>query len=140
MRRNTGRHPPAAAMLEGMEYAGVEYVTTSEACGRLAPDVGPETLRNWYAPRGGSAPRVRLLRNYAGRPVRVGREYLVAWPDVVEAEHTARTAAGGRPRGGSVRDLRDLAVDVDEHPGGQDAALRSQRPAARSGRDIAVGL
>jgi hypothetical protein len=79
--------------------AGVEWVTTSEAVERLAPDVGPETLRNWYAPRGGRPSVVRLLRGADGRPLRVRRQYVLCWAEVVEAEHAARTtAAGGRPR------------------------------------------
>ncbi len=82
-----------------MIVTGLEYVTTGEACERLAPDVTTETLRNWYAPRGGRPPSVRLLRDPDGRPVRLGREYLVCWPDVVEAELTARLEPGGRPRG-----------------------------------------
>ncbi len=76
----------------------VEYVTTGTACARLAPDVTAETLRNWYAPRGGRAPLVRLLRDPDGQPVRLGREYLVCWPDVVEAELATRLEPGGRPR------------------------------------------
>lgn len=83
---------------------GVEWVTTGEACRRLAPDVTFETLRNWYAPRDRSTPRIRLLRDPAGRPARCNRQYLVAWPEVVEAEVVARTAAGevgGRPRAGT---------------------------------------
>jgi hypothetical protein len=68
--------------------AGVEWIPTGEACQRL--DLGPDTLRNWYAPRGGARPRVRLLLDVDGYPVRVDRQYLVAWPDVVEAEHATR--------------------------------------------------
>jgi hypothetical protein len=77
---------------------GTDWVSTGEACERLAPDVGPETLRNWYAPRGGQPARVRVLRDERGVPVRIGREYVVAWADVVEAEHAGRTAPQGRPR------------------------------------------
>lgn len=77
---------------------GVEWITTGEACERLAPDVGPETLRNWYAPRDGRPPTVRVLRDPDGRPVRLRRQLLVCWADVVEAEHTARTQPAGRPR------------------------------------------
>lgn len=83
--------------------AGTEWVPTAEVCERLGPDVGPETLRNWYAPRGGARPVVRVLRGPAGRAVRggrTGREYLLAWDDVVEAEHRYRSAAAGRPRRG----------------------------------------
>lgn len=76
---------------------GLEYVSTGQACERLAPDVRPETLRNWYAPRAG-APRVRVLRDPSGRPVRLRRQLLVCWPDVVEAEHATRARAR-RPRG-----------------------------------------
>lgn len=76
---------------------GLEWVPTGEACERLAPDVRPDTLRNWYAPRTGK-PRVRLLRDTTGRPVRLRRQLLVCWPDVVEAEHAARTHPAGRPR------------------------------------------
>lgn len=79
---------------------GAEWVTTGEACARLAPDVHPDTLRNWYAPRGGRAPVVRLLRDPDGVPVRVRRQFLVRWADVVEAEHAARTRPAGRPRTG----------------------------------------
>jgi hypothetical protein len=81
---------------------GLEWVTTGEACERLSPDVGPETLRNWYAPRAGE-PRVRLLRAPGGKPVRQDRQYLICWPDCVEAEHAARVEAAGRPRHNSVR-------------------------------------
>lgn len=77
---------------------GVEWITTRDACRRLAPDVRPNTLRNWYAPRDASTPRVRLLRDPTGRPVRWRRQYLVAWEDVVEAEHATRSNPAGRPR------------------------------------------
>lgn len=76
---------------------GLEYVTTGQACARLAPDVGRETLRNWYAPRKGP-PRVRVLRDLDGRPVKLNGEVVVCWPDVVEAEHATRQRAR-RPRG-----------------------------------------
>lgn len=76
--------------------AGVEYVTTVEACDRL--DIAADTLRKWYAPQHGQ-PRVRLLRDPDGRPVRHGRHLLVAWPDTVEAEYATRTHPR-RPRSG----------------------------------------
>lgn len=72
---------------------GLEWVSTSEACQRLAPDVQPGTLRNWRR-----AGLVRLLRDTAGRPVRLRRQLMVCWTDVVEAEHAARSSAAGRPR------------------------------------------
>ena len=76
----------------------MEWVTTREACRRLAPDVGPDTLRNWYAPRTGT-PRVRVLRHPGtGRPLRLRRQLLVCWPEVVEQEYAARTEPAGRPR------------------------------------------
>lgn len=84
---------------------GVEYVTPSEACERLAPDVKPETLRNWYAPRRGRARRVHRLLTPAGQPVRVpsgrpgAREILLPWAQVVQAERETRLSPhGGRPR------------------------------------------
>lgn len=89
-----GRLPSDKVIIDG-----VEWIPTGEACERLAPDVGPETLRNWYAPRDGRAATVRVLRDPDGRPVRLRRQLLVCWPDVVEAEHAARTQAAGRPRG-----------------------------------------
>lgn len=79
-----------------MVIDGVEWITTREACERLAPDVTPTTLRHWY--RDGRPPPVRLLRDPSGRPVRLRRQLLVCWPDVVEAEHATRTAGAGRPR------------------------------------------
>lgn len=82
-----------------MVLDGLEWVTTGEACERLAPDVGPDTLRNWWR-----AGRVRLLRGASGRPVRLYRQFLVCWADVVEAEHTARTEPAGRPRTANVRE------------------------------------
>lgn len=77
-----------------------EWVTTSEACQRLAPDVHPETLRNWYAPRNGRPATVRALRKPAapGSGPGRGHEYVVNWPDVVEAERAGRVTARGRPR------------------------------------------
>jgi len=77
---------------------GVEYVTTSEACERLAPDVTPETMRNWYAPRGQARPLLQVARDRQGVPLRLGGQYVFAWADVVEAEYQARTAGAGRPR------------------------------------------
>lgn len=82
-----------------MVVDGLEWVTTGEACARLAPDVRPNTLRNWYAPRTG-APTVRVLRDTTGRPVRLRRQLLLCWADVVEAEHAARGYYAGRPRAG----------------------------------------
>lgn len=79
---------------------GIEFLRTSEVCQRLAPDVGPETLRNWYAPRGRAQQRLKPVCDPDGRPVRLDGEYLFAWPEVVEAEHAARTARTGRRRGG----------------------------------------
>lgn len=73
---------------------GLEYVSTGVACERL--DVHPDTLRNWYAPRTGT-PRVRVLRDPTGRPVRNHRQLMLCWADVVEAEHLTRTTAR-RPR------------------------------------------
>lgn len=81
-----------------LTYAGHEWITTSEACERLAPDVGHETLRNWYAPRNGATPRVRILRTPDGTPIKYRRECLLCWADVVEAEHATRTAPAGRHR------------------------------------------
>lgn len=87
---------PGAPYRRGVILNGIEWVPTGEACRRLG--VGPETLRNWYAPRGGRPARVRLLHDVEDRPVRLGRAYLVAWPDCVEAEYAARTEPTGRPR------------------------------------------
>ena len=77
---------------------GHEWVTTGEAVERLGPEVSYETLRNWYAPRGGRPPRVRLLRNPAGLPVRQRGQVLLCWADAVEAERATRLRPAGRPR------------------------------------------
>lgn len=77
-----------------MVVDGLEWIPTGEVCRRLAPDVSANTLRNWWR-----AGRVRLLRDPTGRPVRLDRQFLLCWTDVIEAEHAARTTPlGGRPR------------------------------------------
>lgn len=71
-----------------IEHDGCEYVPSRTACERL--DVGEDTLRNWYRPRGGRPARVRLLLDPRGNPVTWQRQVLVCWPDAVEAEHATR--------------------------------------------------
>lgn len=86
---------------------GVEYVKTSEVYDRLAPDVGPETLRNWTRPRPVRGrvdpPLVVPLADAAGRRVRLDGELVVPWPQVVEAEYRTRSAKVGRRRAGNPR-------------------------------------
>lgn len=78
---------------------GTEYVTTGEAVERLAPDVSASTIDNWVRPGpGGAPPRLHPLYGASGARVRLRRQLLYAWPDIVEVERQTRTAAGGRPR------------------------------------------
>jgi hypothetical protein len=75
----------------------VEYVTTATACERLAPDVNPQTLRNWRQ-RG----LIDVARDPDGNPIRLpspsGPQNVYRWADVKEAEHATRVSRHGRRR------------------------------------------
>lgn len=82
-----------------MVVGGVEYVTTTDACERLAPDVTPRMLRDWKLQG-----LIDVARNPAGEPIRMpspkGAQNVYRWLDVVETEYATRTSKGGRPRSG----------------------------------------
>lgn len=80
-----------------MVVAGVEYVTTTDACERLAPDVTPRVLLKWRQ-RG----LIDYVRDPDGQPIRMpsptGPQNVYPWLDVVEAEHQTRTSPKGNKR------------------------------------------
>lgn len=83
---------------------GREFVTSGEVCKRLAPDVTPETLRNWTRPQRGKPPRLRpVLDPNTGEPAEVDGQYVYVWAEVLEAEKDTGASGKGRPRAQGVR-------------------------------------